>query len=100
MYFITYRNVLQPETTLDDYKRGLKHVWPTLQSWGATKIEMFQELYDESGAFYTRYYVESLDNWNQHIMSPQFTVMLEHLDTVIDLGQSEVAISVELDPGV
>ncbi len=34
MYYVTYRNVLRPGKSLDDYRQGLAKVWPTLQSWG------------------------------------------------------------------
>ncbi len=100
MYYVTYRNVLKPHSSLEDYRRGLKHVWPTLQAWGAASVEMFQELYDESGAFYTRYFIESLDQWNTHVMSPEFATMLKHLDEILDLSMSEVTVSVSLPTGV
>jgi hypothetical protein len=100
MYYVTYRNVLQPHASLDEYRRGLKHVWPTLQSWGATRVELSQELYDESGAFYTRYSIDSLDQWNSHVMSPEFASMLKQLDNVLDLSMSEVTVSVSLPTGV
>jgi hypothetical protein len=100
MYFVTYRNVLQPDATLDDYRKGLRHVWPTLQSWGAASVEMFQDLYDESGAFYTRYAVASLDTWNRHIMSEAFRKMLTHLEEILDLAASEVTVGVSLETGV
>jgi len=100
MFFVTYRNVLQPNKTLDDYRNGLNNVWPTLQKWGAINAEMFQPLYDESGAFYTRYAVNSLDVWNENLMSQEFTRMLQHLADTIDLAQSEVEVSVSLTTGL
>jgi len=100
MYYVTYRNVLQPKMTMEVYRQGLKRVWPSLREWGAISVEMFQELYDESGAFYTRYSIESLDKWNRHVMSPEFDVMLKNLDSILDLSQSEVSVSVSLPTGV
>jgi hypothetical protein len=100
MYYVTYRNVLNPLASLDDYRRGLRHVWPTLQSWGATRVDLYQELYDESGAFYTRYAISSLDEWNRHLMSEEFANMLEHLEQVIDVSQSEVTVTVALESGI
>lgn len=100
MYYVTYRNVLKTHASLEDYRRGLRHVWPTLQSWGANRVEMFQELYDESGAFYTRYFIDSLDQWNTHVMSAEFASMLKHLDGILDLSMSEVTVSVSLPTGI
>ncbi len=100
MYYVTYRNVLRPNKTLDDYRKGLQHVWPTLNSWGALGVEMFQELYDESGAFFTRYTIDSLDRWNQHVTSHEFDDMLEHLEHVLDLSMSEVIVAVSISTGV
>jgi hypothetical protein len=100
MYYVTYRNVLKGHASLDDYRRGLQHVWPTLKSWGAVRVEMFQELYDESGAFYTHYFIESLDQWNSHVMSPEFAVMLKHLNDILDLSMSEVTVAVSLPSGI
>jgi hypothetical protein len=100
MYYVTYRNVLRPRTSLDDYRKGLQHVWPTLQSWGAVHVEMFQELYDESGSFYTRYTINSLDMWNRHVTSDAFFTMLGQLEHVLDLSMSEVIVSVSLPTGI
>ena len=100
VYFVTYRNVLRPGKTLDDYRRGLKHVWPILQEWGATRLEMYQPLYDESGAFYSRYTVGSLDRWNENLRSPRFDEMLRHLADVLDLAQSQVTTNVTIDTGL
>ena len=100
MYYVTYRNVLQPGKTLDDYRKGLTHVWPTLQNWGASNIEMYQLLYDESGAFFTRYTVLSLDEWNAHIMSAEFSRQLSSLSQILDLKESRVEISVSLPTGI
>ncbi len=100
MYFVTYRNVLNPHATLQEYRQGLQHVWPVLKSWGARRVEMYQELYDESGAFFTRYSIESLDQWNTHVMSAEFAEMLKHLDEILDLSMSEVTVSVSLDTGI
>jgi len=100
MYYVTYRNVLLPRTSLDDYRKGLQHVWPTLQSWGAVNVEMFQELYDESGSFYTRYTINSLDTWNKHVTSDAFNTMLDQLGQVLDLSMSEVIVSVSLPTGI
>ncbi len=100
MYYVTYRNVLRPRKTLDDYRRGLQHVWPTLQSWGALGVEMYQELYEESGSFYTRYTIDSLDRWNRHVTSDEFNQMLEHLEHVLDLSMSEVSVAVSISTGV
>jgi hypothetical protein len=100
MFFVTYRNVLQPGKTQADYRKGLGHVWPVLRQWGAVSVEMFQLLYDESGAFYTRYSITSLDEWNSHIMGNEFEKQLSHLASVLDLSQSEVDISVQLNTGI
>ena len=100
MYSVTYRNVLRPRASLDDHRKGLQHVWPTLRSWGAISVEMFQELYDESGSFYTRYTVESLDTWNEHVTSDEFNTMLTHLEHTLDLSMSEVTVSVSLPTGI
>ena len=96
MYYVTYRNVLQPGRSLDDYRKGLSHVWPTLHGWGASNIEMYQLLYDESGAFYTRYTVASLDEWNAHVMGADFAKQLSSLAAILDLKQSRVEVSVAL----
>lgn len=100
MYYVTYRNVLRPRATIDDYRKGLTNVWPTLKSWGAVTVEMYQELYDESGAFYTRYNIESLDKWNVHVTSDEFNTMLKHLENILDLSMSEVTVAVSMDPGL
>jgi len=100
VYFVTYRNVLRPDRTLDDYRKGLKHVWPILQEWGATHIEMYQPLYDESGAFYSRYTVSSLDKWNESLRTHRFDEMLKHLADVIDLSQSQVTTNVMIETGL
>ncbi len=100
MYYVTYRNVLLPDRTLNDYREGLAHVWPKLQSWGAANVEMYQTLYDESGAFYTRYTITSLDEWNKHLMSDEFSGMLTHLSHILDLGASDVEVSVALPTGL
>ncbi len=100
MYFVTYRNVLRADKTLDDYRKGLKHVWPILKEWGATHVEMYQPLYDESGAFYSRYTVDSLDRWNENLHSPRFDEMLRHLADVLDLAQSQVTTTVAIDTGI
>lgn len=100
MYYVTYRNVLNPLASIDEYRRGLQHVWPTLQSWGASRVELFQPLYDESGAFYTRYSIGSLDDWNRNLMSPQFSKMLENLEHIIDVSQSEVEVTVAIESGI
>ncbi|MBN1448860.1 MAG: hypothetical protein JXA28_13095 [Bacteroidetes bacterium] len=100
MYFVTYRNVLRPRTTLDDYRKGLQHVWPTLHAWGAENVEMYQELYDESGAFYTRYTIASLDTWNEHVTSDEFNTMLKHLENILDLSMSEVSVAVAIPTGI
>ena len=100
MYFVTYRNVLRPRVTLDDYRKGLQHVWPTLKSWGALSVDMYRELYDESGAFYTRYTIDSLDKWNEHVTSDEFNNMLKHLENLLDLSMSEVAIAVSMPTGI
>lgn len=97
MFYVTYRNVLRPGKTLDDYRRGLKNVWPTLQSWGASSMELFEKLYDESGAFYSRYTIESLDKWNANLQSPSFREMSKHLNDVLDLSKSEVEVAYALE---
>jgi len=61
---------------------------------------MFQELYEESGAFFTRYTIDSLDRWNQHVTSSEFDDMLEHLEHVLDLSMSEVIVAVSISTGV
>jgi hypothetical protein len=100
MYYVTYRNVLQPGKNLDEYRKGLSHVWPTLQSWGAINLEMFQQLYDESGAFFTRYTVKSLDEWNAHVMGAEFSKQMSSLAHILDLTQSRVDVSVALATGM
>ena len=100
MYYVTYRNVLQPGKSLEEYRKGLSHVWPTLQSWGASTVEMFQQLYDESGAFYTRYTVRSLDDWNAHVMGADFSRQMSLLAQILDLKQSRVDVSVALQTGL
>lgn len=100
MYYVTYRNVLRPGKSLDDYRQGLAKVWPTLQSWGATHVEMFHELFDESGAFYTRYSVGSLDSWNEHLVTDEFFTMLRHLEHTLDLSMSEVIVTVGVPSGI
>ena len=101
MYFVTYRNVLQQGKTFEDYRKGFTHVWQTLRrEWGATHIEMYRPLYDESGAFYSRYTIQSLDTWNENLQSPRFAEMLRHLGSILDLTQSQVEVSVVLETGV
>ncbi|MDH7515459.1 MAG: hypothetical protein QHI48_06280 [Bacteroidota bacterium] len=100
MFFVTYRNVLQPGRTLDEYRRGLAHVWPTLKGWGAVRVEMYQQLYDESGAFFTRYTIRSLDEWNAHVMGPEFSRQMAHLASILDLSQSKVEVGVALETGL
>jgi hypothetical protein len=100
MYYVTYRNVLQPGKSLDEYRKGLAHVWPTLQSWGAVHVEMFQLLYDESGAFCTRYTVKSLDVWNTHVMGADFSRQMSSLAQLLDLAQSRVDVCVALATGL
>jgi hypothetical protein len=99
MYYVTYRNVLRPGKSLEEYRQGLSRVWPTLKEWGATHAEMYQDLYDESGAFFTRYTIQSLDKWNEHMTSPAFGTMLHHLEHVLDLSLSEVTVAVAIPGG-
>ena len=100
MYHVTYRNVLLPGKTLDDYRHSLSRAWPTLSAWGAETVEMYQQLYDESGAFFTRYTVKSLDEWRAHVMGPDFNRQLASLAQILDLSQSRVEVSVSLPTGL
>ena len=96
METITYRNILKPDKTLNDYQSWLRKFWVVQKSWGATSYEVWESSQEGENILFCRFIVNDVQEWNRRASGPDSHHLVRALGRIVDLDR--ISLTITLSP--